>query len=127
MVNSITDAQFVIFLFIQLTLILYVIQTWDDELEFIAQRWADQCNYDHDCGDVGELFAWSFHLQESLNIFSIFILFLFLLERFEVGQNLAESESSKNDTDLEELVLTWYDEVDSYNGKTVSSFVWVYF
>ena len=26
-------------------------QTWDEELATIAQRWADQCNFDHDCND----------------------------------------------------------------------------
>jgi hypothetical protein len=24
------------------------VQEWDDEVATIAQRWADQCNYEHD-------------------------------------------------------------------------------
>ena len=32
-----------------------MVQEWDDELQTVAQRWADQCDYTHDsCRDVGE-------------------------------------------------------------------------
>ena len=26
------------------------VQVWDQELASVAQTWADQCNFEHDCG-----------------------------------------------------------------------------
>ncbi|XP_011871197.1 PREDICTED: venom allergen 3-like [Vollenhovia emeryi] len=71
--------------------------TWDKELETIAQRWANQCNYDHDdCNDV---------------------------ERFEVGQNIAEeSSSNKDDTSVDDMIQSWYDEVADFDKRVLSSF-----
>uniref|UniRef100_A0A348G5X6 Venom allergen 3 n=1 Tax=Odontomachus monticola TaxID=613454 RepID=A0A348G5X6_ODOMO len=68
--------------------------TWDDELETIAQRWANQCIYDHDeCSHV---------------------------ERFPVGQNVARVDSSgENDSTVEELVQIWINEVDLFDRDDV--------
>jgi len=51
------------------------VMQWDSELASIAQRWADQCKFDHDCsncrnvgpgraGSVGQSIGMSFHSQE---------------------------------------------------------------
>ncbi|KAK7873921.1 hypothetical protein R5R35_012935 [Gryllus longicercus] len=74
--------------------------TWDDELAQVAQRWADQCNYQHDaCRNV---------------------------PRFYVGQNLyikiqwpCSSMDSKQY--WEEAILAWYNEVAQFDKNSVGS------
>jgi len=34
--------------------ILFSPQKWDEELSMVAQLWADQCIFRHDCRNVGE-------------------------------------------------------------------------
>ncbi|XP_032691506.1 venom allergen 3 homolog [Odontomachus brunneus] len=71
---------------------------WDDELEMIAQRWANQCIYEHDdnyglCHDV---------------------------DRFLVGQNLAVVDTSnENNRQFEECTQQWIDEVNSFDRNDV--------
>jgi len=71
--------------------------TWDEELETIAQRWANQCFQVHDgCRDV---------------------------ERFKVGQNIAATSSSgENKSTLEEMIQSWYDEVRNFDRRYISAF-----
>uniref|UniRef100_A0A0C9RMB3 VA5 protein n=1 Tax=Fopius arisanus TaxID=64838 RepID=A0A0C9RMB3_9HYME len=70
---------------------------WDDELAYIAQRWANQCNDVHDdCHDT---------YQE------------------QVGQNLnwgAWSDGYHPNV-IRDLVDNWYNEVEHFNANTVSS------
>ena len=64
-------------------------QVWDSELEAIAQRWADQCQFGHDTNQKK-------------------------LDGTSVGQNVAWSSSS-NEPSLQDSVVAevqgWYDEV----------------
>ncbi|XP_011871193.1 PREDICTED: venom allergen 3-like [Vollenhovia emeryi] len=70
---------------------------WDKELEDIAQRWAIQCDFNHDkCRNV---------------------------DRFEVGQNIAQTSSSgENTSSLQSMIQLWYDEVDKFDKNKVSSY-----
>lgn len=71
--------------------------TWDNELELIAQRWADQCDFGHDS-------------ERSVN-------------RFSVGQNVYEaSEFNEGPMDLKRAIDGWYNEVDSVNNKVSSRY-----
>ncbi|XP_011165202.1 venom allergen 3 [Solenopsis invicta] len=67
---------------------------WDDELATIAQRWANQCNFNHDtCRNV---------------------------DRFAVGQNIAMTyNSGDNNSPMESFVDMWYDEVDKFDRNKV--------
>nr|2VZN_A Chain A, VENOM ALLERGEN 3 [Solenopsis invicta]2VZN_B Chain B, VENOM ALLERGEN 3 [Solenopsis invicta] len=71
--------------------------TWDPELATIAQRWANQCTFEHDaCRNV---------------------------ERFAVGQNIAATSSSgKNKSTPNEMILLWYNEVKDFDNRWISSF-----
>ncbi|XP_071626351.1 venom allergen 3-like isoform X1 [Temnothorax longispinosus] len=71
--------------------------TWDNELEKIAQRWANQCNFNHDkCRNV---------------------------DRFAVGQNIAQKSSTGgNNFPVESFVQMWYDEVDKFDKNKVSKY-----
>jgi len=77
---------------------------WDDELEAIAQRWADQCTFDHDSVRT-------------------------MLDGTRVGQNLYQSFSSA-ETDQDGLdaaantpVQNWYDEVSAFSSANINPFV----
>ncbi|KAL0129680.1 hypothetical protein PUN28_001742 [Cardiocondyla obscurior] len=69
---------------------------WDDELASIAQRWANQCNFNHDqCRNVG---------------------------RFSVGQNIAITYSSGENKSLESMIQSWYDEVTKFDKNEIFSY-----
>ncbi|XP_043287980.1 venom allergen 5-like [Venturia canescens] len=72
--------------------------TWSNELQGIAQTWADQCINDHDkCRD---------------------------LPNQEVGQNIFwGSAGGPNDISLTFLMQGWYDEVKHVNPKIVKKYV----
>merc|ERR1711974_170036 len=77
---------------------------WDDELEQIAQRWADQCTFEHD------------------NVRT-------MLDGTRVGQNLYQSFSSAQ-TDQDGLdaaantpVQNWYDAVSDFSSANINPFV----
>ncbi|XP_077278789.1 venom allergen 3-like [Temnothorax americanus] len=85
MLNSYVD-------FFIVTVIYYNVDTWDKELEIIAQRWANQCSRGHDsCRNV---------------------------ERFSVGQNIA---SSSNKSTLEEMIQSWYNEIANFHRRYIST------
>ncbi|OXU28933.1 hypothetical protein TSAR_007438 [Trichomalopsis sarcophagae] len=69
---------------------------WDEELAFLAQRAAIQCSREHYCSDA---------------------------ERFPVGQNIAHTGIPSKKYDLEDMVKSWYDEVQYFNAGEVPSFV----
>ena len=70
---------------------------WDDELELIAQAWANQCEFDHD-------------VERSV-------------ERFRVGQNIFISWRSDNDPiDLNLAIDLWYDEVRYMDNSIVKRY-----
>ncbi|CAG2061572.1 unnamed protein product [Timema podura] len=72
-------------------------RTWDNELAQIAQRWADQCNFNHDkCRDV---------------------------DGFLVGQNIAINyRSDKYASEISQHIDRWYEEVAFMKKEFVSSF-----
>merc|ERR1711962_1092659 len=78
---------------------------WDEELEAIAQRWADQCTFEHD--------------EERSRT---------MLDGTGIGQNLYISyNSSETDQDgldaaVESIVQDWYDEVGLFDGSNINSF-----
>ncbi|XP_067209491.1 venom allergen 3-like isoform X2 [Linepithema humile] len=71
--------------------------SWDNELETIAQRWANQCIMGHDsCRNV---------------------------ERFNVGQNIAWiSSTDENKSTLEQIIQFWYNEVDKFDKNLISAY-----
>ncbi|XP_014222130.1 venom allergen 3-like [Trichogramma pretiosum] len=71
---------------------------WDNELATIAQRWANQCDFNHDkCRNV---------------------------ERYSVGQNIAYvgTTGDVNTLKVESMVNNWYNEVKDYSKNSVSKF-----
>ncbi|XP_043483695.1 venom allergen 5-like isoform X2 [Leptopilina heterotoma] len=68
---------------------------WDNNLAEVAQRWADQCTFQHD-----------FSRQDP---------------RFQVGQNIyfATGYPKSNWT---QAISTWYEEVTEFNSKNVKKF-----
>ncbi|XP_025990766.2 venom allergen 3 [Solenopsis invicta] len=70
---------------------------WDDELAEIAQRWANQCVFQHDkCRNV---------------------------DRYVVGQNIAITyNSGENNTPMKDFVQMWYDEVKDFDKNGVDSY-----
>ncbi|XP_066581729.1 venom allergen 3 homolog [Prorops nasuta] len=70
---------------------------WDNELAAIAQRWANQCKFQHDlCRDTPS-------------------------ER--VGQNLAiASSTAQTFKPVQHLIQGWYDEVQYFNARDVDQF-----
>jgi len=71
--------------------------TWDNELELIGQRWADQCDFGHDTVRG--------------------------VSRFSVGQNVYEaSDFNEGPIDLKRAVNGWYSEVDNVSNKLVDKF-----
>jgi len=77
---------------------------WDDELEAIAQRWADQCTFEHDSVRT-------------------------MLDGTRVGQNLYQSFSSAEtnqdglDAAIDATVQNWYDEVGDFDSGNIDPFV----
>ena len=71
--------------------------TWDNELEKVAQRWADQCDFGHDSSrDVS---------------------------RFSVGQNVYEaSDFREGPIDLKRAVDGWYNEVKDVDNDIADNF-----
>lgn len=74
--------------------------TWDDEVERIAQRWANQCVFAHDgCRNT---------------------------ENSTVGQNLATRSTNSASPNVTEAVVkmidSWYAEVDDFDGSGVKKF-----
>ena len=71
--------------------------TWDPELENIAQRWADQCDFGHDT-------------ERSVS-------------RFSVGQNVYEaSDFNEGPMDLKRAIDGWYNEVESVDNNLVNRY-----
>ncbi|KAF7993646.1 hypothetical protein HCN44_010241 [Aphidius gifuensis] len=71
---------------------------WDEGLAKVAQRWATQCNFNHD---------------ECRNT-----------ETFEAGQNIAiQSASDGYDSSMTKLVTMWYDEVKDFDPQNVQHYV----
>ncbi|KYN39549.1 Venom allergen 3 [Trachymyrmex septentrionalis] len=70
---------------------------WDEELEKIAQKWVNQCITGHDkCRNV---------------------------DRYTVGQNMAQSSSTgKNTATVENMILLWYDEVNDFNNSKIEKY-----
>ncbi|XP_035225475.1 CRISP/Allergen/PR-1-like [Stegodyphus dumicola] len=73
---------------------------WDDELASIAQKWAEQCIYDHDCDECRQV------------------------DRFDVGQNLYRAGNSDKPTthDWDKMVKKWYDEVSIFDKSYIKPF-----
>ncbi|XP_018024821.1 cell wall protein PRY3 [Hyalella azteca] len=74
--------------------------TWDEELALIAQRHADQCLFEHECGDCRRV------------------------ERFGVGQNLymAFQSDASATINWDSALQTWYDEVDLVPNTSIDSY-----
>ncbi|XP_022242309.1 CRISP/Allergen/PR-1-like [Limulus polyphemus] len=74
--------------------------SWDKELAEVAQRWADQCNFKHDCTQCRKI------------------------ERFSVGQNLAISMSSNDNAtaDWRKMIHKWYDEVKTFSSSHINPY-----
>ncbi|GFU19397.1 hypothetical protein NPIL_532201 [Nephila pilipes] len=84
---------------------------WDDELAAIAQKWANHCVYEHDCGDCRSV------------------------ANFPVGQNIAYQdticdskqcfkniEASDLQPDWPSVLKDFYDEIDDFDNKLVPNF-----
>ena len=68
------------------------------QLESIAQRWADQCNFGHDT--------------------------VRNVKRFQVGQNVfVASSTDLRTTDWRQAINSWYDGVQKADGNIVDKFV----
>jgi len=72
---------------------------WNDELAEIAQRWADQCTWEHSKDDKTTTYSY-------------------------VGQNMAYGASTGiiKDPGFEGFVQKWYDEVSDWPAANVASF-----
>ncbi|XP_063859648.1 venom allergen 5-like [Scylla paramamosain] len=74
---------------------------WDEELAAVAQRHADQCDFNHECSDCRRV------------------------DRFNVGQNLyqySRSGYNDHDPDWRAAIYGWYDEVGDFPADVVDSF-----
>jgi hypothetical protein len=72
---------------------------WDEELAVVAQRWADQCTFDHD--------------QERSVV------------RFRVGQNVYVSSRSRDRANKEDVIkgiMGWYDEVQDFSARGIDRY-----
>ena len=73
--------------------------SWDQELSEVAQRLADQCVFQHDCGDCRQV------------------------QRFRVGQNLYQSFATRPgdlSTEWKKAVETWYNEITGFPASVGS-------
>ncbi|XP_066999093.2 venom allergen 5 [Anabrus simplex] len=69
---------------------------WDDEVAKVAQRWADQCTFEHDkCRND---------------------------PRFPVGQSMGWAGYVSDEPDWEEQILDWYNEVKNCNMSILRSY-----
>ena len=70
---------------------------WDPELAAVAQRHADQCQFEHDCSDCRRV------------------------DRFRVGQNLYIYKQTirRAPVDWERAVTSWYEEVEMFSRRKV--------
>ena len=101
---------------------------WNTELETIAQRWADQCSFDHDeerCKEDGtdvSIAATKFR-ERAFSLLKAYTANHHNL--LQVGQNVYWTASSVQQTeqgvmaDLATAAQDWYDEV-TYPGYTFS-------
>ncbi|KAF8764846.1 CRISP/Allergen/PR-1-like [Argiope bruennichi] len=73
---------------------------WDDELASIAQKWADQCTFRHDCFDCRKV------------------------ERFPVGQNIytISSTGRAESGHWKEMTEGFYEEVKDFDKNVIKSF-----
>ncbi|GFQ89276.1 hypothetical protein TNCT_30261 [Trichonephila clavata] len=73
---------------------------WDDELAAIAQKHAEQCEFDHDCNACRKV------------------------ERFHVGQNLKLDLSNKKPkkTEWKRMVKKFYGEIEEFDKKCIEHF-----
>ena len=69
---------------------------WNDELAHVAQRYSEQCIFEHNSDRLSQQGSFS-----------------------SVGENLAVTSSASNDT-YEDLFSTWVDEANYYNFTTNS-------
>nr|BAN13538.1 GTx-VA1 [Grammostola rosea] len=75
---------------------------WDDELAAVAQKHADQCTFDHDCGDCRRV------------------------KNFGVGQNLFQRTSPSGQPSpptWAEAVKDWYKEIKDFQKKQIDGFI----
>ncbi|KFM60493.1 Venom allergen 5, partial [Stegodyphus mimosarum] len=74
---------------------------WDDELAAVAQKHAEQCNFQHDCSDCRRV------------------------ERFRVGQNIyiAMNSEPPKKQDWDRVIKDFYDEVSTFNRNYIKPFV----
>ena len=91
---------------------------WNDELAEVAQRWADQCTWDHDEERVKMSVP---QLVRGLinNSFQGTSQFPY------VGQNMAMSMSSaapNNDRSYDSHIMGWYDEVKDFPPENVGGY-----
>ncbi|GBL94642.1 CRISP/Allergen/PR-1, partial [Araneus ventricosus] len=73
---------------------------WDDELASIAQKWANQCEFKHDCPDCRKV------------------------ERFSVGQNLytISSTGEAESKNWENMIDSFYEEVKDFDKNSIKPF-----
>ena len=97
-----------------------LVSMWDEELEKIAQRHADQCNFDHDCSDCRRTSRYTQFKTQKL-YFSTYILMWLSSVRFAVGQNLYiyRMMNRAPNNDWTRAITDWYDEVTLYSNEDV--------
>ncbi|PNF25630.1 hypothetical protein B7P43_G03825 [Cryptotermes secundus] len=83
--------------------------TWDDELAAVAQRWSNQCIFEHDsCRDVDRfvvgqnLFCWS--------------------SKYRNGKLLTNETLESQRTAWTRAVTAWYDEVAKFDPRHIKPF-----
>ena len=107
-------------------------QLWDAELERVAQAWADQCIFEHDCSQcrrVGKAIQRPLvHLDHVSGLQPNFIGFDLSLfwraDRFLVGQNLALESTTgpARPPNWKKMITNWYEEVELFANTTVRSY-----
>jgi len=77
--------------------------TWDEDLALLAQRWADQCQYEHDPSGGRTIPD---------------------KKMMPIGQNLAMRRAGgpMRNAEFPKMVQWWYDEVKDFNASTVGAF-----
>ena len=97
-------------------------KVWNTELEAIAQRWADQCNFGHDTTRDkldGTSVSWN-QLQRSLFNFN-----------YQVGQNAYWGGNSQQEAEaavqagMTKAAQAWYDEIKDpgFDSQSIKPFV----